>query len=118
MSSPTCQRKDKRVIGAVQVTYENCAEVVVNLSLSGVAFKTPNNFEHLIGVSLPLTLTVPKSKKYPEGMKFNLEGEVKYTRFDEIWDSYMAGLKFKTLSKEDKENLEWFVDFLDEMNLF
>ena len=118
MSSQTPQRRAKRVIGAVQVVYEDHTEVVVDLSLSGVAFKTPNDFKHLIGASLPLTLTVPKSKKYPKGIKFNLEGEVKYTRFDEIWDSYMAGLKFKTLSKEDKENLEWLVDFLDEMNLF
>lgn len=118
MQSHPCKRKDKRVVGAIQVTYKKYTEVVINVGISGVAFKTPKNFNHLVRKSLPITLSVPISQTYPNGMTLNLEGEVKYARFDKAWNSYMVGVHYKKLSKEHKAKLVWLIDFLDKTNLY
>ncbi len=118
MSSKKCRRREKRVIGAVQVVYDGEKVIAYNLSISGIAFNVNKNFNKKIGKSVPLTIVIPKSTKSAKKQKVTLEAEIKYSRFDITWNSHIIGLEYKKYSKGDKKRLKQLVHALDQMNLF
>ncbi|MBF0288349.1 MAG: hypothetical protein HQM14_11070 [SAR324 cluster bacterium] len=118
MSSEQCRRRNKRVIGAVQVVYEGTKIVAYNVSTSGIAFNTTKNFNKKIGKTIPLTIVIPDHPKSSKKKKLKLEAEVKYSRFDDTWKSHIVGLEYIKYAKNDKKRIKQLVHSLDHMNLY